>query len=154
MKKEPKTDNMVPKTEQKDLGIVRTVNQVISRYPQLTVKLKRNLTDFYNGFVGLTSIAYGNEDQREFALQIVRDRISRGDKPFPEDPLTSRVREELEKGQSGFAQIDLEHITEITSLVQGINVAATAGKLTQPLAQRAYEILIPYLYGRNARSAK
>jgi len=147
MKKETKFET---KKEQGSLGLVRTADEVISRYLQLNPKLRRDLTDFYNRFMGLSNIVFGNEDQQEIAYGIIRERVSRGEDAFPEDPLTGRVREEVTKGKSGFAQLDLEHITEVTSLVHSLNVAAKAETLTQPLAKQAYEILIPYLYGKRA----
>ena len=128
--------------------------EIIVRYPQLNEQLKRNLTDFYNNLIGLNLIAYGNENQREIALETVQTRISDGREAFEEDPLTTRIRAQVQSGESGFTQLDLEHIAEVTSLIAGVNAAAKQGKLDSAFARETYDQLIPYLYGRKSGGRK
>ena len=132
----------------------RTPEEIIARYPSLTPKVRANLTDFYNHFLGLQLIAYGKNSQQAMEIKDIRHDISRGKEPFVEDPLASYYRNEINSGRVVLTPSDLEHITELTDLIHSLNIAAKSRALNQKTARKAYDLLIPYLYGRKVEAGE
>ena len=125
---------------------------IIDSYQGLNEKVKLQLADFYNHFLGLRMIAYGKDWQREFIFQQIQDSIYRHEAPFKtffyRDHLDEIIKESLEKQDGEFAQIDLEHISKLNKMLEYTNQLANSKRLTRGVAKDIYDALIPYLYGR------
>jgi hypothetical protein len=126
----------------------RTEGEVIERYPRLHQKFKNNLTDVYNFYLGLRLCAYGEDWQRDYALEGIARTLRDGQKPFPlcMGNIDERIRDSVASEDGIFSQLDLEHLTELENLVGFLNERGS--ELGVEEAQEAYDLLIPYLYGR------
>jgi len=135
---------------------VKTEKDIIERYQLLNQKVRGSLEDFYNHFIGLRLIAEGDDWQRENALMLLEQQPSEKERPaFPlfEDRQNFRTRifESLENNDGIFSQHDSEHLQELDQLLNYADEKAKAHQLTQEVAQRIYNLLIPFLYGRENR---
>ncbi|MBI5803752.1 hypothetical protein HY450_00745 [Candidatus Pacearchaeota archaeon] len=134
-------------TNKKIIG-TRTEQEIIERYSKLNPKFKENLTDVYNSFLRLRMYAYGEDWQKEFARDSATRTIVSGQILYPicRGNIDEQIRNSLNSKDGKFSQLDLEHLTELESVVNFLNERGC--ELQADEAQEAYDLLIPLLYGK------
>tara|TARA_Y100000310_G_scaffold343510_1_gene451492 strand:- start:1232 stop:1642 length:411 start_codon:yes stop_codon:yes gene_type:complete len=130
---------------------IKSKEDIIERYKSLRKDTKEMLTDYYNMFLGLRQIAYGEDWQIENALTIVNDRLNRGDSPFNQHCTRTSLDKKLEEDS---ITKDLEHISELDSLIEYVNKKAEEKELTPDVAKEVYDNLIPFLYGKYCKDVR
>lgn len=125
---------------------------IIASYQKLNEKVKWQLADFYNHFLGLRMLAYGEDWQREFVLQQIQDSIQRHEAPFKtfayRAHLDESIQESLSKKDGEFTHADLDHVARLNRMLAYANQLANGGRLTQEVTRDIYDMLIPFLYGK------
>ena len=126
---------------------VSPIGEIGQRYENLHQSVQRRLTDHYNHWLGLHLVAYGNDWQREDALERINSRITDGRSAFPKTPtlddFVKRVRDR-------FSEIDRLHLRELQELRDYSNQQAERG-IPREEAQLIYDYLVIMLYGSHGK---
>lgn len=126
---------------------ISPIKEIEQRYECLHQRIQRRLTDHYNHWLGLHLVAYGDDWQREDALERINSKIREGRSAFPKTPtlddFVKRVRDR-------FSETDRLHLRELQELREYSNQQAERG-IPREEAQLIYDYLVIMLYGSHGK---
>ena len=134
-----------------DIPGVSSIKEIIERYPDLSQKVKDNLTDYTNQFMGLMGLEDNKEDIRRASQQLIETIIARGEEPFRSTlpkHLLRDILESLKKKDNKFSELDKKHVEEVVAWIDTLNREEKRKQLTQQRAHLFMCYLDALFYGR------
>ncbi len=132
----------------KSIPNISQIEEIQDRYESLHQGIQRRLTDHYNHWLGLHLVAYGDDLQREDALERINSKIREGRSAFPKTP----TLDDFVKGvRDRFSEIDRLHLRELQELHGYANQQAESG-IPREEAQLIYNYLVIMLYGSHGKT--
>lgn len=128
-------------------------DKIIGRYLQLNKAVRSMLTDYYNSFVGLNMLAYGNEFQFNYAKEICLEAIQQGRNPVnsrhvSRDRIDKDLEASLSKKDGLFSNLDVLHLKELDEIVDNLNREFREHDIKRQNSRTYYDAIVVYLYGK------
>jgi len=127
----------------KPIPNVSPIEEIEQRYENLHQRVQRRLTDHYNHWLGLHLVTYGDDWQREDALERINSRIKEGRSAFPKTPT---IDDFVKRERDRFSDMDRIHLKELRELRDYANQQAERG-ISRDEAQLVYGYFVVMLYG-------